>query len=88
MGDPRFLKRFAHANRPGAYHRVLHEGEIAAGDRIEVLSRPAHGITSEIVFRALLGEDELLIAALAAPELPVDLREWMHDRAAAHTTQR
>jgi MOSC domain-containing protein YiiM len=43
MGDPGFLKRFAAAGRPGAYHRVVREGEIAAGDRIEVVSRPAHG---------------------------------------------
>jgi MOSC domain-containing protein YiiM len=84
MGDPRFLKRFAQANRPGAYHRVLSEGEIAAGDRIEVVSRPAHGITSEIIFRALLGESELLATALGASELPSDLRDWMQERAAAH----
>jgi MOSC domain-containing protein YiiM len=83
MGDPRFLKRFAQANRPGAYHRVLRDGEIAAGDQIEVVRRPAHGVTSAVVFRALLGDDKLLMAALAAPELPIDLREWMHDRAAA-----
>jgi MOSC domain-containing protein YiiM len=83
MGDARFLKRFAKANRPGAYHRVLREGEIAAGDRIEVLNRPAHGVTSAIVFRALLGDDELLTIALAAPELPADLREWMRDRVAS-----
>lgn len=85
MGDPRFLKRFAHANRPGVYHRVLREGEIAAGDRIEVVSRPAHGVTSAVVFRALLGEDDLLTDALAAPELPTDLREWLRDRVAARS---
>jgi hypothetical protein len=43
MGDPGFLKRFARAGRPGAYHRVLREGEIAAGDRIDVVSRPRTG---------------------------------------------
>ncbi|MDQ6606298.1 MAG: MOSC domain-containing protein [Actinomycetota bacterium] len=81
MGDPRFLKRFAQAARPGAYHRVLREGEIAAGDRIEVVSRPAPGVTSALVSRALLGERELLATALAAPELPTDLRAWMQERA-------
>jgi MOSC domain-containing protein YiiM len=83
MGDPRFLKRFAKAGRPGAYHRVLREGDIAAGDRIEVVSRPAHGVTSALVARALLGERRLLAAALRAPELPADLREWMQERAEA-----
>jgi MOSC domain-containing protein YiiM len=80
MGDPRFLKRFAKAGRPGAYHRILHEGDIGAGDRIEVVSRPAHGVTSALVSRALLGERHLLAAALKAPELPADLRAWMQAR--------
>src|SRR3954454_16990287 len=81
MGDPGFLKRFAAAGRPGAYHRVVREGEIAAGDRIEVVRRPAHGITSSLVSRALLSEPQLLPAALKALELPEDLYAWMQERA-------
>jgi MOSC domain-containing protein YiiM len=82
MGDPGFLRRFAQANRPGAYLRVLREGDIGAGDRIEVVSHPAHGVTSALVSRALLGEPQLLTAALRAPELPDDMRDWMSQRAA------
>jgi MOSC domain-containing protein YiiM len=81
MDDPRFLKRFAAANRPGAYLRVVREGDIGRGDQIHVIDRPAHGVTSAFVSRALLGERELLRAALQAPELPAGLREWMHERA-------
>jgi MOSC domain-containing protein YiiM len=81
MGDPRFLKRFAAAGRPGAYLRVIHEGDIGAGDQIDVLSRPAHAVTSALVSRALLREPQLLAAALQAPELPAGLRDWMHERA-------
>ena len=81
MGDPRFLKRFAAAGRPGAYFRVIREGDIGAGDTIEVLSRPEHGVTSALVSRAILGEPELLAAAHQAPELPGELREWMRERA-------
>jgi MOSC domain-containing protein YiiM len=80
MSDPRFPKRFAAAGRPGAYLRVIDEGEIGAGDRIEVVSRPAHGVTSAIVSRAILREPGLLGAALAAEELPRDLRHWMAER--------
>jgi MOSC domain-containing protein YiiM len=80
MGDPRFLKAFAEANRPGAYLRVLGEGDIGAGDRIDVVRRPAHGVTSALVSRALLREPQLLTAALEAPELPDDLRDWMRGR--------
>jgi MOSC domain-containing protein YiiM len=86
MGDVRFPKRFAAAGRPGAYLRVVEEGDIGAGDRIEVVSRPAHGVTSALVSRALLREPELLGAALKAPELPASLREWMQERAAARSS--
>ena len=81
MGDPRFLKRFARAGRPGTYLRVLREGDIASGDAIHVVERPPHGVTSALVSRALLGERQLLAAALKAPELPANLRAWMQERA-------
>jgi MOSC domain-containing protein YiiM len=80
MGDPRFLKRFAAAARPGAYLRVIREGDLGAGDAIEVVSRPAHGVTSALVSRALLREPRLLEVAQQAPELPGELREWMRSR--------
>src|SRR3954471_17738844 len=82
MGDPRFLKRFAAAGRPGAYLRVIREGELGAGDAIDVVSRPAHGVTSALVSRAILLEPELLPAAQQAPELPGELRSWLQERAA------
>lgn len=82
MGDARFLKRFAAAGRPGAYLRILREGDIAAGDKIAVHDRPPHAVTSALVSRALLGERHLLPVALQAPELPADLRAWMKQRAA------
>jgi MOSC domain-containing protein YiiM len=81
MADPSFLKRFAAADRPGAYLRVVREGDIGAGDRIDVLSRPEHEVTSALVARALLREPRLLGAALQAPELPPGLRRWMQERA-------
>lgn len=80
MGDPQFLKRFAAAQRPGAYLRIVREGDIAAGEPIEVTGRPAHGVTSALVSRALLGERWLLETALAAEELPAELRAWMQER--------
>ena len=80
MGDPHFLKAFAEAGRPGAYLRVLGEGDIGAGDRIDVVHRPAHGVTSALVSRALLRDPRLLKDALEAPELPDDLRDRMRGR--------
>lgn len=36
MGDPGFVKKFRDAGRPGAYLRVITEGHIEAGQRIEL----------------------------------------------------
>lgn len=77
MGDPRFVRRFAEASRPGAYLRIVEPGELGAGDAIEVVHRPAHGVTSRLVFDALLRDPALVPQALRAPELPAGLRHWM-----------
>lgn len=88
FGDPRFLRRFARAGRPGAYLRVVREGDIGAGDQVTVTARPDHGVTSALVARALLGEHDLLEQALRASALPADLRDWMAERASAHRARR
>jgi MOSC domain-containing protein YiiM len=59
---------------------VLHEDDIGAGDRIDVVKRPERGVTSARVFRALLREPRLLRSALQAPELAADLRDWIKER--------
>jgi MOSC domain-containing protein YiiM len=82
FGDPTMVKRFAEAGRPGAYLRILREGELGAGDAIEVLDRPDHDVTVALVARAILLEPELLPAAAAAPALPESLAGWMLERAA------
>jgi MOSC domain-containing protein YiiM len=83
FGDPQMLKWFAQAARPGAYLRILEEGEIGAGDEIQIGERPAHGVTIATVNEAMLWENHATAAALAAPELPVALAEWLRERAAA-----
>src|SRR4051794_31277832 len=52
IGDPAFIKRFAHASRPGAYLRIVREGELGAGDTIDVdVARlPDHGVTMRRIF--------------------------------------
>jgi MOSC domain-containing protein YiiM len=55
-----WVRRFAERARPGAYLRVLQPGVLAAGDPIEVVHRPGHGVTPSYMFRALFGEPELL----------------------------
>lgn len=47
MGLPRFPKAFLASGRTGFYFRVLEEGEVGAGDSIELVSRDPEGITVE-----------------------------------------
>jgi MOSC domain-containing protein YiiM len=81
MEDPRFVKRFAQASRPGAYLRIVQEGEIAAGDEIsvEIASLPDHGVTMRLVSDAILLDHSLIPQVLEAPQLIPSLREWMTD---------
>lgn len=48
-----WVKRFAAAGRPGPYFRVLETGAIEAGDAIEIVHEPEHGITVRDLFIAL-----------------------------------
>jgi MOSC domain-containing protein YiiM len=82
FGDPLMLRRFAQASRPGAYLRIAREGELGAGDAVEVLSRPAHGVTVGLVGDAILLDDTLVARAAQAPELPGSLAAWLRERAA------
>jgi MOSC domain-containing protein YiiM len=77
MGDPRFLKRFAAARRPGTYLRIVGEGEVGAGDEIELLSRPEHGLTIGEFAEAYLGNRNGLEAVLRAEQLSGDWRRWI-----------
>lgn len=45
MGVPGFVRRFARAARFGAYLMIVEEGDVAAGDPVEVVHRPDHGVT-------------------------------------------
>jgi MOSC domain-containing protein YiiM len=80
--DPGMVRRFSRSERPGAYLRIRREGDLGAGDAIEISDRPGHGVTVALVARAVMIDAALLARAAAAPELPADLSEWMLDRAA------
>lgn len=62
MGEQRWVKRFTQHGAPGAYLRVLRTGYIAAGDRIELVHRPAGALRIADVFP---GPHELASSALA-----------------------
>jgi MOSC domain-containing protein YiiM len=82
MGDPGFVRTFAKAQRPGAYLAIVHEGDVGAGDTVEVVHRPDHGVTVALMHRALLHDRDLLPELLAAPELMPEWRAFVLERRA------
>jgi MOSC domain-containing protein YiiM len=71
-GVPQLVKRFTARGATGAYLRVLEPGDVGAGDPVEIVHRPAHGITAGTAFRALTTQKSRL------PELAPALRFLPH----------
>lgn len=69
MADAEFPKRFQQAGRAGAYLRIIEEGEVRAEDAVDVVFRPAHGVSLRRMLDALSDPDRAA-ALLAAPQLP------------------
>ena len=78
MGIPGFVKTFAAARRFGAYFSIVEEGDVAAGDEIEIVASPDHGVTiarlGAAYFDKDLREAEAIGEALGWPERR---REWV-----------
>lgn len=53
MGLPGWVKRFGTGGRPGAYLGIVEPGTVQAGDPIEVVHRPGHGVTVADTFPSL-----------------------------------
>lgn len=65
LGEPGWVRRFSEHGATGAYFMVLQPGPLQAGDDIEVISTPEHGISLQYMFRAVTTESHRL------PELEV-----------------
>ena len=69
MAIPGWLKTFTADGRPGAYLRVVVPGPVRAGDPIEVLDRPDHGVTIGLAFQGLTTDRSLHPRFLEAEQL-------------------
>jgi MOSC domain-containing protein YiiM len=77
------VKRFLQSGRTGFYLAVAIEGEIAAGDSIELLERDEHNITvADIVnlYREDATNQDILRRASKLPSLPNSWREYFRKR--------
>lgn len=80
LGIRGWMKTFTAAGDPGAYFRVIQPGTIRAGDQIDVLSRPDHDVTIGTVFRAMMGESDLMPALAVADALPDKIKALVAKR--------
>jgi MOSC domain-containing protein YiiM len=68
--DSQWVRRFTERGRPGVYLSILDRGYVQAGDPIDVIDRPSHGLTAGTMFRALTTERALLPLLLEVDGLP------------------
>ena len=83
FGRADIIKRFLRAGRAGFYFAVAQEGDVGAGDEIELLSRDEHGMSvADVVnlYTTDAGNQELLRRASELPALPESWREYFGKR--------
>ena len=80
---PGVVKRFLQSGRTGFYFAVLKEGEVAAGDSIELLERDEHTISvADVVnlYRGDVANQNLSRRVSELPSLPNSWREYFRKR--------
>ena len=77
MGDAEFVDEFDLAGRFGAYLRIIEEGDVGAGDVIEVGDAPANGIgVLELARAEHRAFPDLVARVLADPYVPETWKHW------------
>jgi MOSC domain-containing protein YiiM len=83
FGRPDIVKRFLQSGRAGFYFSVFKEGEVTAGDSIELLARDENGImVAEIVnlYRRDATNQDLLRRVSELSSLPKNWRDYFRKR--------
>lgn len=79
MDDKMFPRRFSEAMRPGAYLRIIVEGDVGTGDAIRVVERPDHDLTIRDVFRIYTRDRDEAERLLAVSQMSESWRKWAED---------
>jgi MOSC domain-containing protein YiiM len=83
IGVRGFQEQFLHAGRPGAYFAIVEEGELRAGDAVEIVHRPGHDVTPRLIVETMwLDRSRLGEVEPAVPDMLPKLREWYEELAA------
>jgi MOSC domain-containing protein YiiM len=75
MGDPLFPKRFLASGRTGIYQRVVQEGEVGAGDAVE-LAEQSDGLTVRDLWRLVVVDKHDVEGARRALRCQTLAPEW------------
>lgn len=68
------VSTFLHADRPGAYLRIVTPGEVTAGDPVEVVRATDHDVTMTDVLALWRGDDNAAHVLTAGDVLPDETR--------------
>lgn len=79
MNDNQFPRLFTEALRPGAYLRIIAEGDVGAGDEIRVIERPDTDLTVRDVFRIYTRDRQEAGRLLAVPRMSEPWKRWARD---------
>jgi MOSC domain-containing protein YiiM len=83
FGRPEMIKRFLHSGRSGFYFAVAQEGEVKAGDSIEILSRQADSLSISDINKLYVSEKndpEMLLRASRLGAMPESWRGYFLER--------
>jgi MOSC domain-containing protein YiiM len=75
-----WVRRFSQRADPGTYLRVVTPGLVRAGDPLEVVHRPDHGITVRTAFQAFTTDRTLLAGLVDVPSLSPEARATVNNR--------
>jgi MOSC domain-containing protein YiiM len=76
LGDPDFPPKFGSGGRPGAYLRIVTEGDVGEGDEVCVLYRPAHGVSIGEVAHIYHEDHSRASLLLEIEDLAYPLKNW------------
>jgi MOSC domain-containing protein YiiM len=79
MNDKMFPRQFTEAMRPGTYLRLVVEGNVGAGDEIQVIESPTHGLTVRDVFRIYTRDRDEVPRLLTVPQMSESWKRWAVD---------
>lgn len=74
---PTLIKDFTEAGRPGAYLRIIQEGKLQVGDKIEVVDTPTHGVTISDLFAAKSGNRSQISRIKQVSQLSESYKDWL-----------